>query len=175
MPDDYKKYQLIRTAALFGFAIIENEDKIMLTNGPSKIFIGKEPIPDVVFLDHVQKLKMGYNRLRTSALKPWQDKSLESKMYDIKDFSKDTPAQEAYTEEDPLIYTATLLQDLDSYGGDSTNRFYREIILKQMENSVNRVGKTTWGKRISESLDAFWKTNDYILERGRGRNSQPGE
>ena len=175
MPDEFKKYQLLRMAALFGFAVSRCEDKIMLTNGTGKIFIGEEPIPDVVFLDHVQKLKMGYNNLHANAFGPVQDKTLESKKFVIKDYSKYSTAEDAYTEEDPLLYTSTLLLDLETRGGDLKNKLYRQVIGSQMLNAIAYTKDTSWGKTISQSLDKFWAANDYILESGRSNASQPGE
>lgn len=175
MPDDFKKYQILRIAALFGFFVTGNNNKIMLINGTDKIFIGEEQIPDVVFLDYIQKLKMGYNHLHTNAFGPGEDKTLQSKKFIIQNYTRNTPAEEAYKEEDPLAYTSLLLQDLETRGNETKNKLYRQMIDSQMRNAIECTRKTVWGTTISKSLEKFWAANDYILDGGRSNLSQPGE
>ena len=194
LTDDFKKYQLLRMGALFGYYFEQHGDKIMMCNNSQPpIFLDGNKLPDFLFIDYLQKLKRGYNSLHTNGLKKVLDeaqkasmedpnspvardiaKKLKSKKYIPVELTEKTTVEESYIEQDPLAYLDYLLQDLETFGEVKKADRYKDMINQQMQKVVESVGNTSWGKTISKSLESFWNNNNYVLDSNRSDAVQRG-
>lgn len=170
MPDEFKKYQILRISALFGLNISQNTDninKIMISGNNTAIFIDGRPMSDYEYVLNLNKLKKFYNTLHTYGLSGTKEEGRVSHKYPISVPNANVSAIGAYGDfGDPLEYIDLLNQDfenLDKTGKKSAK--LQQNIETQMTSAVNFTKNTTWGKTISKSLDKFWKNNNYIFQR----------
>ena len=175
MPDDFKKYQLLRTGALFGLNISANDNKIMMSNGSMAIVIDGRNIPDYVFVSYMQKIREQYNTIRRYALAGTDPEKLQSKKYDIIQPAPGVSPEDAYPEDkDPQIYLEDLFADLQATGKTEKHTILKNNILAQISAVTHLTRTTTWGSKalaadetkcLADSLKKFFENNDYTINR----------
>ncbi len=172
MPDEFKKYQLLRTAALFGLNISHDSkfpNKIMISNGKNITFVlDGQPIPDHVYIDYMMKLKEAYNQTRRYCLAGTNLKITSSSKFETFLPTKDMPAEEAYLEEDPLFYSLNLIKDLERAGKTEKANMLKKIVKRQFACAISALSDTKWGTKplpaapdnnMKESLTKFYLNN----------------
>ncbi len=175
MPDAFKKYQLLRTGALFGLNISAKDNKIMMSNASMAIIIDGRSIPDYVFVSYMQKIREHYNTVRRYALAGADQSMLQSKKYDVIQPAPGVTPEDAYPENvDPLLYIDALLLDLQATGKTSKHTMLKNNIQAQISAVTHLTRTTSWGSKaispdgtkcLADSLEKFFTNNDYIFKR----------
>ena len=181
MPSDFKKYQLLRIAALFGYNVSVVNNTLMLSNGKSAIHLTGRPLTDEQFVLHMRTLRnLGYNDLRRYALTGADKSKVKSQSYDsIKiwqsehDFGKQLDPNVAYPEStDPLFYVQSLLEDLKRNNKTAKYNALKQQIVTGLEDVAAAVDTTEWGSKpisydqkhsMADSLKKFVETAKFEL------------
>lgn len=159
MTSDFKRYQLLRTAALFGFDISEAKpDKLKVHCGSAGFFIDGRNISDPEYIVAMNLLREQYNKLRRASLSSVKGGSVVSQPYQSIQLSEangfGTNPEGAYPEnKDPLHYASSLIEDLQNNGCEAQAEIYKKQIITQLKRATFWTRKTSWGSKIISAKD----------------------